>query len=257
MKQWILLPVLLCGGCLSAPAEQQTNAVASYNIKHGRGMDNRVDLQRTARVLKTPDADLVALREVDNACRRSGRIDEAAALGRLLGMHHAFGKFMDFQGGAYGMAILSKYPVDRAITHRLPDGAEPRCALEVIVRPPGAPAGVSFVCIHNDWTDEAIRVRQVRALIAALSPRKHRVIPAGDFNAPRSSASMQLLPAGGWTILEKSGGGKNTFPADKPRAEIDFIVLRGFGGRAPGCRVHAEAAAADHRPISAVITPGK
>ena len=82
--------------------------VVSYNIKHGRGNDNIVDLERTAGVLRAFGPDVIGLQEVDDRATRSGGVPQAEHLGRMLDMHHAFGPFMDFQDGAYGMAILSR-----------------------------------------------------------------------------------------------------------------------------------------------------
>lgn len=91
--------------------EPATIRVASYNIKHGRGNDNVVDLARTAGVLRALAPDIVGLQEVDREAERSGKVDEARVLGESLGVHHAFGRFMDFQGGAYGMGVLSRFPI--------------------------------------------------------------------------------------------------------------------------------------------------
>lgn len=229
-----------------------TLKVVAYNIKHGRGMDGKVDLKRIAEVLKRTEADLIALQEIDKNCTRSGKVDIAKELGTMLGMEHRFAKFMDYQGGEYGLAILSRFPIVASTRHPLPDGAEPRCALEVQVRPPNLYA-ISFVCIHNDWTDDAIRVKQVRALMEAIpfSPGR-RLLLAGDFNAKRSEASMRLLSDAGWNILEKKGAA-NTFPSDVPKTEIDFLVLRGFEVRSAEHRVIDERIASDHRPIEATF----
>ncbi len=136
----------------------QSIRIVSYNIRHGEGLDRRVDLKRIAKVISALKPDLVALQEVDKNCKRSGNQDIAAELGRLTGMQHRFGRFMDYQNGEYGMAILSRLPIMETIRHSLPKGAEPRCAFEVKVQVAGLPSPVSFVCIHNDWTDEVIRV---------------------------------------------------------------------------------------------------
>lgn len=228
---------------------QQTLRLVSYNIKHGRGMDGKVDLARTARVLSGLKPDLVALQEVDKKCIRSGRVDIAADLGRRLKMHHCFGKFMDYQGGEYGMAVLSRFPILRMVRHELPAGAEPRCALAVAVKCPQSAKPVTFVCIHNDWTKESLRVSQVSALLKALKSTKTPVVLAGDFNGERTDASLRMLAKAGWLILEKHGGGKKTWPSVKPKVEIDFFALRGFKNIAATCRVVAEAEASDHRPV--------
>ena len=219
----------------------------SYNIKHGLGMDGSIDLARVARVIETNRADLVALQEVDLRCARSGVVDQTAELGRRLGMHHAFGDFMDFQGGEYGLAVLSRHPITSTNRHVLPAGAEPRCALEVVVQPPGLSTPLSFVSIHLDWTSPERRVPQMRTLLAALADRGHPVVLAGDFNAARDDASMRLLAAP-WTIQPKRGGAF-TFPADAPRVELDYFVMRGWPGGTATTQVIDERVASDHRPI--------
>lgn len=58
---------------------------------------------------------------------------------------------MDYQGGECGMAILSRLPIERTVVHKLPEGVEPRIALEVLVKSTSWPGKFSFVGIHNDW----------------------------------------------------------------------------------------------------------
>jgi endonuclease/exonuclease/phosphatase family metal-dependent hydrolase len=87
--------------------------IVSYNIRHGAGLDGKVDLQRIAKVIAKEKPEVVTLQEVDQECTRSGSVDQAAELGRLLKMEHRFGKFMDFQGGEYGMAVLSRFPIEK------------------------------------------------------------------------------------------------------------------------------------------------
>ena len=60
---------------------------------------------------------------------RSGSVDEVEVLGRALGMRGRHGKFMDYDGGRYGMAILSRVPIVSWQNIALPPGAEPRSAL--------------------------------------------------------------------------------------------------------------------------------
>ncbi len=107
-------------------AAQATLRVAAYNIKHCQGMDGVVDLDRVAAVLRALDADAVTLQEIDRGVERTGGVDQAARLGELLGMESVFGDFMPYQGGEYGMAVLSRLPILGSKNHRLPERAEPR-----------------------------------------------------------------------------------------------------------------------------------
>src|SRR5207253_8526062 len=110
------LILLLASGC----ATRSTLRVMTYNIHHGAGADGRVDVERIAKVIKSADADLVAIQEVDRCTKRSGGIDEAAELERLTGMHAIWGKAMDFDGGEYGQLILCSMPVRANAVYHLP-----------------------------------------------------------------------------------------------------------------------------------------
>ena len=111
------------------PTSSQSLRLVSYNIKHGLGNDGRIDLERTAALLNNLHADFIGLQEVDNKVRRSGMIDQAQTLGKSSGTNSAFGSFMDYQGGKYGLGVLSKYPILAANEIKLPTGNEPRVAL--------------------------------------------------------------------------------------------------------------------------------
>ena len=237
------------------PAGRPTLRVVSFNIRHGVGMDGTLDLDRTAAVLRRLEPDLVAVQEVDEKCRRSGGVDQAAALGKAIGMEQRFGEFMDYDGGRYGLAVLSRLPIKATRRHELPRGAEPRCGLEVEVEVPGLDLPVSFTCVHHDWTKEAIRVAQMRALMAALGERRQAIV-AGDYNGEPGSESLAVLDAAGWRILAKDGGGgaSPTWPADTPTQEIDHIAERGLPEYSVSHDVIDERLASDHRPILAVFT---
>ena len=227
--------------------------LVAYNIKHGQGMDGKIDLERIAKVIAREKPDIVALQEVDQTCKRSGSVDQAAVLGKLLKMEHRFGKFMDFQGGEYGMAVLSRFPIEATNVHKLPLGAEPRCALEIVVKSPNWPGKLSFVGIHNDWTKEEIRVKQISALMKLLEKETYPMILAGDFNAQPKSESLNLIKKEGWEMLRKKR--TNTWPSVDPKVEIDFFFAKEFSPYSYEDRVIDERVASDHRPIAVVISP--
>ena len=240
--------------CAPQPPVDDTAVVrvVSYNIRHGRGMDDAVDLERTARVLETLRPDLIALQEVDREAERSGGVDQATELGRLLGMTPTFGAFMPYQGGHYGMAILSRMPVIRSWAIELPEGNEPRIALAAqIALPPGDT--VVAVNVHFDWVDDdAYRFAQASALVAVLDTLSHPWILLGDLNDEPGSRTLGLFQE---RALEarKPRDDPFTFSTDDPRKEIDFV----FAAPPERWRLHeayavSEAMASDHRPVLAV-----
>ncbi|MBN1672060.1 MAG: hypothetical protein JXR37_13560 [Kiritimatiellae bacterium] len=86
-------------------------SLLSYNIRHGRGMDDRVDLQRIAAVIRSVQADIAALQEVDGLQPRSGGIDQAEALARATGMAAVWGPAIQHADGRkYGNVLLTRLP---------------------------------------------------------------------------------------------------------------------------------------------------
>lgn len=228
-----------------------TLRVLAYNIHHGEGRDGVLDLDRIAAVVRRLDPDLVALQEVDRGVERTGRVDQAAALGELTGLEPFFGAFMPYQGGEYGMAVLSRWPVVERRNHRLPDGAEPRSAAAVRVRSPSTGREVVFAGVHLYRTEEE-RLAQARAIVESLAGGDAPTILAGDFNSTPGSPVLELLAAE-WEILPK-GEDRFTFPSHAPAREIDFLMVRpGRRFDVLDQRVGEEPVASDHRPVFAVL----
>ena len=88
--------------------------VASFNIAAGKVSD----MTAIAKAIRAMNVDVVALQEVDKLTARSGRVDQAAELAKLTGMQAVFGRAIDFDGGEYGLAFLSRYPLHDAVIIR-------------------------------------------------------------------------------------------------------------------------------------------
>ena len=228
-----------------SPAATRNLRVLAYNVKHGRGNDGKVDLGRTAGVIRRLNPDVVALQEIDNKATRSGQVDEAKRLGELTGLrYHEFGRFMDFQGGEYGMAIISRYPLSDVTNLRLPDGAEPRTSLIAVVQ---APQPFRLANVHFYATEQE-RLAQARTLLEFLDQRHDLpCIIAGDFNSKPDSPVLKLFSD--WHTPHK-GEDHFTFSSDKPRIEIDYILHRpGTAFVVREIDVIDEPIASDHRPL--------
>ena len=225
--------------------------VVSYNIRHGRGGDDAVDLPRTATVLRHLGPDIVALQEVDHRVARSGGVPQADSLGRLLGMEAAFGAFMPYQGGEYGMAILSRYPIVGQAAIRLPEGNEPRIALRADVLLPNGDT-IIVVNVHFDWVaDDAFRVAQATHLTTVLDTLSLPWILLGDFNDEPGSTTLALFTSRA-TEARKPTADHFTFSATEPVKEIDFIFAAPRDAWEVGAaRVVNEPVASDHRPVVA------
>ena len=240
-----------CQGSSKVPpptaASADTLRLLAYNIHHGEGMDEELDLERIAALIREVDPDLVTLQEVDSVTSRTMGVDQVAELGRLTGLQPVFGRFMAYKGGAYGMALLSAWSVAESVNYRLPDGEEPRTALAAIVTSPKTGQSLRFVGIHFYRTDEE-RLAQAIALEGLLGDDTIPTILAGDFNSTPDSEVMQHL-ADSWHVVAK-GADHFTFPSYEPAREIDFVLLRPRDVfEVAAQRLLDEPVASDHRPV--------
>lgn len=229
-------------------AEARELRVLCWNLHHGVGEDNKLDLERIAALIREQKPDLVALQEIDNKCRRSQGVDQAAELARLTGLHGVFGKAMDHDGGEYGQAILSKHPIGDTQVHQLPGDGEPRIAFEAEVKIDGK--ALRMITVHLDHQQDARRLKQAETLAKALENHHEPMILAGDFNDIPDSAPLKAFAAP-WTAVPKQAPAF-TCPAPAPKVEIDHILLRGLEPKEPAI-VLPEAIASDHRPVFARV----
>lgn len=232
--------------------------IATYNIKHAAGMDGKVDLARTARAIEALGADVVALQEVDLGVGRSGGINQVNELAGILGMHPAFGVFMPYGGGYYGMALLSRHPIVDARSLRLPGGNEPRVALSTRLRHPSG-QDIRVVSVHFDWVrDDGYRFGQAGVVARHLETLAEPYVLLGDFNDVRGSRTLDLFESvADHVVLE----GAPTFPSDGPEKEIDFLFRSRATASRPGWTVRTvevvdEPLASDHCPVRAELVLG-
>ncbi len=243
--------------------------IASYNILGGRNPDGKRDLSRVATVLRLLNPDIVALQEVDAGTRRIQGRNLPEELGKLTGWKQRFGEAMPFDGGSYGVAVLTKHGIATAVNHLLParKGSEPRAALEVECVLPGD-RRFTFIGTHldhqNNETDRLQQVRKLREQFTAATLKSPGVL-AGDLNAPLETAALRELTAF-WQPSTPPDAAPPTFPATGPKDRIDHIllqpnagwkVLRNACGTAifPGNAAWQAAlvAASDHLPILAEV----
>src|SRR5690606_16162287 len=85
--------------------------IISYNIHHGANKDEVLTLDKMGEFLNASKADLVGLQEVDSVCNRSGKSDQMQELAEATGMHYVFARHFAYDGGSYGLGLLSAFPL--------------------------------------------------------------------------------------------------------------------------------------------------
>lgn len=228
--------------------------IMTYNIRHASPPThpNVIDLDTISAVIKKYHPDVVALQEVDVHTGRSGsQIDEAKEIAERTKMHYYFAKAIDFSGGAYGVAILSKFPFDSVKKFSLPSAhdKDERRVLGMAYLQIDKNKKLLFACTHMDSEkDDSSRMLQIKAIDSLLRPQPLPLLLAGDLNSIPGSAVINFLDQNYTrTCLDNCS---YSCPSDKPDQAIDFVVFRKTDSfRIINHQVLNEAYPSDHLPV--------
>ena len=246
---WLAEPAPRTPDLLAEEPSPRRLRVLCYNIHHGEGADGRVDLPRLAGVIRRTDPDIVALQEVDDRTNRTGGVDQTAVLAQLAGLHGRFAKQLDYEGGGYGQAILSRYPLGEVAVQWLPGvpERERRIVASVTVKADGVT--FTFASTHLHHADAAIREQQAEALNGLFADEDRPVILAGDLNAVPGSRPITILKRH-WRSATDDADKMLTYPAMNPERQLDYVLFRPGGRfRVHSVQVVEEPVASDHRPL--------
>jgi endonuclease/exonuclease/phosphatase family metal-dependent hydrolase len=263
--------LLNAAGCVAGQraresATPQPIRVMVYNIHAGKDGNGVHNLSRVAELVGVLRADVVLLQEVDRRTQRSGGEDQLATLSLATGMHGVMGKTLDYQGGEYGIAILSRWPIVRDTLIRLPvtpeqvrggGSREPRGAQVAAIEHPAGP--IVVINTHLDASREDHWRRQeaehLLAIATSAGTGAMMVLVGGDINSTPESEVQQLIRAGGlrdsWTMCGSGDG--HTFRADSLVRRIDYLYLTG-DTRCRKAEVIATLAS-DHVPLLVQVEP--
>ena len=245
----VILGLLFPSLTACSQSEEMSLRIMTYNIRHGAGMDDVIDLDRQAEVIKNALPDVVGLQEVDSCVKRSGYKPQAALLGSKTGMHATFGGAIPLTGGKYGVAILSK---EAPLSYRnipLP-GTEKRtllvCEFEEYV----------FACTHLDL-DEEFRLSSLDIILEEAARWEKPFFICGDWNDTPTSTLITKMKRAGFRMLNYVSNSSTyyTFPAGTPNRIIDYIASFGkVYNSIKKRKVINEPVASDHRPVVVELT---
>lgn len=208
--------------------------VATFNIRHGRGLDDRVDLERTAAAIRATGADLVALQELDRNFERSGDVDQPAVLAELTGLHIAFRPTLSRGDREYGIALATtgEVEVDYQPFVRAAN-EETRGLLTAHWR------GITVVATHLSTQRDPCS-HQIQALAGLLARLEPPVVLLGDLN--RGRYGLRPLVRVGLTSWARTPG---TFAYVR---QIDHIAA-GRGARVGHACTVPSAASEDRKSV--------
>lgn len=250
MKKWILFSTVFIGWLLTnniyaqnvGDAEDNTFRIMSYNIRNGRGMDNGTDLDRVAEAILRVAPDVVAVQEIDSVTERSNQVDILQTVANKVLMYPVYAPAISFQGGKYGIGVLSK---EKPLGYHylpLPGREEQRTLLCVEFEK------FIFCCTHLSLTPED-RILSLPIIREQAKKADKPFFIAGDWNADPSSSFIKGLDQD-FTFLTDTT--VCTYPASEPNTCIDYISSY-KKQNLPFARlstwVPEENVASDHRPV--------
>lgn len=229
--------------------------VLTYNIHHGEDVNGKLDLQQIAAVIRKAKPDVVALQEVDSVTSRTQKADQLKELAALTGLHCFYGKNMNYDGGGYGVGILTKLPITDSFITRLPNfpKSEPRVAATVELQLKNKKRFL-FSAIHLDYVkDPTERIEQAKKLQEVFANNSKPSILAGDFNAQPGETTMNDIIFSLYDETDPTGQSLS-FPSHQPRIKIDYVLVsKKHRWKILHYEVIEEKIASDHRPVLSVV----
>ncbi len=241
----IILLATVIGFCVNA----QDVRVMTYNVHNGVGLDRKRDHERIARVIKEQMPDVVAIQEVDSMTRRSGNSFVLGEIASAAGMYEVYAPAIDYDGGRYGIGLLSKTEPDSCSFYPLPGREEKRMMLVADFK------DYTVICTHLSLTaDDALL--STAFIHQALEARRDRpVILMGDLNSLPGSKVIEILSHDFTIVNDRT---VPTFPAHEPNRCIDYIMVASPDPiTVRSSEVVHDIIASDHRPVVATIKIGE
>lgn len=228
----ILTVIAVALAILSATAQKEPTEnknvirVLSFNILHGATTKGNYNLNIIANVINKTHPDLVALQEVDYKTKRLKNIDLLSKLAEKTEMAPFFAKAMEYDGGDYGGALLSKYGflrTESTILPHKPDN-EPRVAAMATIMTSSGDT-IQFIGTHLDHLgNNAERITQVNKINNALLNKEYPTILAGDLNDVPGSEPIKILESK-WVSSYNKDDPQPTFPSNAPKLKIDYVMF--------------------------------
>ncbi len=268
---FIIIYAVVLAGCRTVPRQPtetipSTIRVMSYNIRAGAGSERPLagqlrkgQLNLIAQFIRDSGADIILLQEVDKGTERGNRMNQAEYLAGQLGFHYAFSPAIDLQGGKYGLATLSRWPIADTETVKLfqPDYSqtnpnypswysEQRIAQKIDIEFQGAK--VTAINTHLGITEDQ-REKQFQQIAELVEENNNgqMIVLGGDFNAQPDEGTMTPIRSRLRDSIAKEEATIPSFPAIEPNRRIDYIFVNFIANIKTSEVLPIELS--DHRPL--------
>lgn len=146
-------------------------------------------------------------------------------LAEQTGMYYTYARHFAFDGGSYGLGVLSRYPLMdiKDLRISLSSTGKPETRSLLTANFIKGRSKFTFATVHMDYRDSKSRQVQAEEIVKIFSESKNPIILTGDFNAKPGTRELETLESIFTDVTELSGP---TYPATKPKSKIDFILVK-------------------------------
>lgn len=185
---------------VAAPASAGLLRIMTFNIQQGFDKVGDEDLPGQLAAIRRVAPDLLALQESDTARIANGNVDAVRFFADNLGMYSYYGPTSTT--GTFGIALLSKYPIQEPRTFFMYSAGEQTAAIQAQIQVGSTPYNVFVTHLGNDGP--MVQLQDVLQRVDDLP----NVILMGDFNftplTPQYDLATQSL-ADAWRIRWPTG----------------------------------------------------
>jgi endonuclease/exonuclease/phosphatase family metal-dependent hydrolase len=290
LSPWRQVTVFCSTDTIAPPSANSHIQVASYNIAHGRGLvnsnwdggshqDRMQRLDSIAELLRTIDADVVVLNEVDFDSSWSHSVNQAEYLANKAGYPYRieqrnFDFRLLFWTWRFGNAVLSRYPITDATVIDLPGYSLWESALAGKKRSLNCEIdlgeqSVRVIAAHLSHRSEPLRIRSAAMVAEIAADSSLPTIIAGDLNSTPPGFPQCVTDTNGNNAIQLLDSCQHfqrmpidppeddslyTYDSANPVSVIDWLLIP-QDWQFTGYHVE-QSELSDHRPIWATIAFG-
>ena len=199
----------------------------TYNVHSGMDAFGKLDLEGIAKTIKDIDPDICVLNEVRIGCPKCGNIDQSEFYGSETGMYSRFAKAIDLKEGVYGIALLSKYPIESFEVMKVPTvpvaERKPRFEERVIEKALiNTPCGRFTVFGSHFGLTDAEQLNATELLLSEVRKADTKVVFMGDLNMTPDNENIKRISK---TLTDTDPEHGFTFSSVEPFEKIDYIFV--------------------------------
>lgn len=214
--------------------------VGTYNILHGcdyphllKTGEQIINLSSVSDAVRRMKLDICGLNEVRNM-EKIGGDNQARVIAENLGYNYFFAKAIDYRGGEYGNALITKYPIVSAkvIPMKIPNSEriegqsyEDRALLCADLLVDGKTLTVFVTHFGLGEDEQELAIKTIKEYTEQYDSA---AVLMGDFNFPPSAKQYDELEELVRDTASFADGNTNTFPSDNPKQKIDYIFTNNY-----------------------------